>query len=262
MANHVSTTSPLAGIPLNLKHSIFVAKVVNRSAYSCNTWVLDVGAIDHIICSFSLLTTITSLTQCVVELPNRENAQVTHIGLVRVFATLVLENVPCAPSFSFNLLSISKLTRPYCLVFLSQFCFIQDLLSWKMIGIGEVHNGLYLLQRLDCINPSSLTNYFIKHKSTHPSSFFVNFVISLPKVWHFRLGHPLINKLRSLQDTLCVDFNSCTNVCHIYPLTKQKRLHFPFNNNFCTSPFDLVHVHIWGPYLFQHVNVLRCVWLG
>lgn len=142
MANHISTTTPLASIPLNLKHSIFVAKVVNRSAYSCNTWVLDVGATDHIICSFSLLITITSLTQCVFELPDGENAQVTHIGLIRVCATLVLENVLCAPSFSFNLLSISKLTWPYCLVFLSQFCFIQDLLSWKMIGIGEVHNGI------------------------------------------------------------------------------------------------------------------------
>ena len=73
-------------------------------------------------------------------------------------------------------------------------------------------------------------------------------MISLLKVWHFRLGHPSINKLRSLQDTLCVDFNSCTDVCHIYPLAKHKRLHFPFNNNLCASPFDLVHVHIWGPY--------------
>ena len=93
MANHVSTTTSLVGIPLNLKYSIFVAKVVNRSAYSCDTSVSDAGATDNIICSFSLLTIITSLTQCVVELPNGENAQVTHIGLFRVFATLVLENV-------------------------------------------------------------------------------------------------------------------------------------------------------------------------
>ena len=74
MANHVSTTTLLAGMPLNLKHSIFAAKVVNKSAYSCNTWVLDIGATNHIICLVSLLTTITSLTQCVVELSNGENA--------------------------------------------------------------------------------------------------------------------------------------------------------------------------------------------
>lgn len=205
MVNNVSTITPLASIPINLKHSIFAAKVVNKRAYSCNTWVLDIGTINHIICTVSLLMTITCLTQCVVELPNGENAQVTHIGSVRISATLVLENFLCVPSFSFNLLSISKLTQklPCCLVFLSQFCFIQDLFSWKMVGIGEVHNGLYLLQRLDCINPSALTDYFIKHKFAHSSSFSVNFVISLPKVWHFRLGHPSMNKLRSLQDTMC-----------------------------------------------------------
>ena len=107
-----------------------------------------------------------------------------------------------------------------------------------------MHNGRYLLQRSDCINPSSLTDYFIKHKFAHLSSFSINSVISLPKVWHFRLGHPSINKLRSLQDTLCVDFNSCTDVCHICPLAKQNRLPFPFNNNLYASPFDLVHVDI------------------
>ena len=261
MANHVSTTTSLIGIPLNLKHSIFVAKVVNMSAYSCNTWVLNAGPTDHIICSFSLLTTITSLTQCVVELPNRENAQVTHIGLVRVFATLVLENVLCAPSFSFNLLSISKLTQPYCLVFLFQFYFIQDLLPWKMIVIGEVHNGLYLLQRSDCINPSSLTDYFIKHKSTHPSSFSINFVISLPKVWHFRLGHPSINKFKSLQDTVLISILVLMFVTSIHWQNKKD----------CISHLIIIFVlHLLilcififgGLILFQRMNVLGCVSWG
>ena len=126
MANSVSVTTPLASKPYNLKHSIFAAKIVNRNAYSYNTWVLDIGATDHIICLATLLTTITSLTQSIVKLPNGESAQVTHIGIVQLFATLFLDNVLCVPSFSFNLLSISKLTQkmPYCLVFLSQFCFI------------------------------------------------------------------------------------------------------------------------------------------
>lgn len=85
MANNVSITTPFAGKPYNLKHSVFAAKIVNRNAYSCNTWVLDTGATDHIICSATLLTTITSLTQSIVELPNRESAQVTHIGTVQLF---------------------------------------------------------------------------------------------------------------------------------------------------------------------------------
>lgn len=165
----------------------------------------------------------------------------THIGTVKLFATLILDHVLCVPSFSFNLLSINKLTQklPFCLVFLSQFCFIQDLSSWKTIGIGEVHNVLYLLQRLDCISSSSLADHLLKHKSGHSFSS-VNSVNSMSRVWHFRLGHPSMNKLLSLQDSLSVFFDSCNDVCNIYPKEKQKRLPFPFNNNFSTFAFDLV----------------------
>ena len=199
MANSATATTPLVGTSFNLKHSVFASKVVNRNAFSCNTCVLDTCATNHIICSVSLLTSVTTLTQCVVELPSKESTQVTHIGTVKLSATLILDHVLYAPSFSFNLLSISKLTQklPFCLVFLSQFCFIQDLSSWKMIGIGEVHNGLYLLQRSDCINSSSLANHLLKHKSGHSFSS-VNSVNSMSRVWHFRLGHPSMNKLISL----------------------------------------------------------------
>ena len=60
MANSVLVTTPLAGKSCNLKHSVFATKVVNRYAYNYNTWVLDTGATDHIICSATLLTTIAS----------------------------------------------------------------------------------------------------------------------------------------------------------------------------------------------------------
>ena len=252
MANSVTAITSLAGTFFNLKHSVFATKVMNRNAFSCNTWVLDIGAIDHIICDVSLLTSVTTLTYCVVELPNGESAQVTHISTVKLSATLILDHVLCGPSFSFNSLSISKLTQqlPYRLVFLSQFCFIQELSSWKMIGIGEVHNGLYLLQRSDCINSSSLADHLLKHKSDplkhkfgHSFSL-VNSVTNMPRVWHFRLGHPSMNKLLSLQDSLFVSFDSCDDVCNICPKAKQKRLPFPFNNNFSSFAFNLVHVDI------------------
>ena len=110
-----------------------------------------------------------------------------------------------------------------------------------------MHHGLYLLQRLDCVSPSSLSNHLIKHKLGF-SSHFVNAVSSMPRIWHFRLGHPSLNKLVSLQDSLFVSFDTCTDICNICPMAKQKRLPFPFNNNFSYSPFDLIHVNIWGPY--------------
>ncbi|XP_075655032.1 uncharacterized protein LOC142625227 [Castanea sativa] len=189
MANSVTATTPLAGTSFSLKHYVFAAKVVNRNAFSYNTWVLDSGATDHIICYVSRLASVTALTQCVVELPNGESAQVTHIGTVKLSSTLILDH---------------------------------DLSSWKTIGVGEVHNGLYLLQRLDCISSSSLADHLLKHKSSHsfPS---VNSITNMPSVWHFRLGHPSMNKLLSLQDSLSVSFDSCTDVCTICPKAKQKR---------------------------------------
>ena len=133
MANNVSfnqgstsQSTPLAG---NLKHSIFFAKLVNRTASSNDTWVMDTGASDHIICFISLFQSYTTVSHYVVDLPNGESTHVTHIGSVKLLASLILEHVLCVPSFSFNLLSISQHTQklPLCLLFLSQFCFIQGL---------------------------------------------------------------------------------------------------------------------------------------
>ena len=109
--------------------------------------MLDTGATNHFVCSVDLLTSITATMQSLVQLPNGESAQVTHIGTVTLSSSLTLTNVLCVPSFSFNLLSVSSLTlsQPYCLVFLSTYCFIQDLLSWKTIGVGKAVDGLYLL---------------------------------------------------------------------------------------------------------------------
>ena len=70
-----------------------------------------------------------------------------------------------------------------------------------------MHNGLYLLQRSDCVTPSSLTDHLTKHKFAHSFSF-VNVVTSMPRIWHFGFGHPSMNMLVSLQDTLFVSFDS------------------------------------------------------
>ena len=99
-----SQSTPLAG---NLKHFIFSAKLVNRTAFGVDTWVMDTGASDHIICFVPLFLSYTNVSHCVVEFPNGESAHVTHIGIVKLSNSLILEHVLCVPSFSFNLLSVS-----------------------------------------------------------------------------------------------------------------------------------------------------------
>jgi len=111
---------------LSMQHSIFAINPVNRTSYGNETWILDTGATGHIIHSITLFTKITSSTSTFVQLPNGEKAIVTHIGTIQVTSTLVLKNVLCVPSFTFNMTLVSKLTKSLscCVLFLSNYCFI------------------------------------------------------------------------------------------------------------------------------------------
>lgn len=92
---------------------------------------------------FIFFTSITSIVHFSIKLPNGNMAKVTHIGTVKLTSTLTLENVLCIPSFSFILVSISKVTQSSsccciflinkltqspssCCIFLSHYYFIQD----------------------------------------------------------------------------------------------------------------------------------------
>ena len=141
-------TNAIAGTSINFKHSVFSSKIVNRRAYGLKTRVTNTSASDHIVCSMQLLTSYTEISRTTVELPNGEVAVVTHIGTIQLSSHITLTNVFCVPSFTFNLSLVSALTKahPFCLVFLSTFCFIHNLISWRTIGMGQMHDGLYLLQ--------------------------------------------------------------------------------------------------------------------
>ena len=65
MANVVSSNAPTMA-DMDFRHSICSAQVVNRRAYDSNTWVIDIGATDHIVCSVHLLTIVTVITQSMV----------------------------------------------------------------------------------------------------------------------------------------------------------------------------------------------------
>ena len=124
----ISCASFLDSIFLNLKNSIFAKNPSNKTAHKEETWVLDTGATDHIIDSTSLFTKITSSISSFVHFPNGEKVLVTHIGTIQLTSTLILEDVICVLAFTFNRISMSKLTKSLscCLVFLSNYCFIQD----------------------------------------------------------------------------------------------------------------------------------------
>uniref|UniRef100_A0A2N9IF64 Integrase catalytic domain-containing protein n=1 Tax=Fagus sylvatica TaxID=28930 RepID=A0A2N9IF64_FAGSY len=111
----------------NLSHSVFSSHTTPHSSIKQNSWILDTGATDHMVHSLSCFTTVTSIIQATVELPNGNLVPVTHIGTVKLSSSLILTDVLCVPSFHFNLISAFT--------------------PWRMIGLGKtsqwaLHFGL------------------------------------------------------------------------------------------------------------------------
>ena len=233
MVNTVALPSNVvAGNVSHLKHSVFSAKVVNRRAFGVETWVINTGATDHIVCSKHLLTSFSEISHTVVGLPNGESTIVTHVGTIKLSSHITLTNVLCALSFSFNLLYVSALThsQSLCLVFLSTYCFIQDLTCWSTIGMGQMNDGLYLLQGSSLSKATkSLDDFFLRHKFNS----FIAFSSSdshanLYSLWHSRLGHSSDMKIHSLSHVLLFLQHCYTKDCNICHLTKQKKAAISF----------------------------------
>ena len=77
------TTSSLFFKP-TLQHSIFSTKVVDKECFHTTDWVINTGATNHMVHFVTCFTSITTILNTHVNLPNGEIALVTHIGTVRI----------------------------------------------------------------------------------------------------------------------------------------------------------------------------------
>jgi len=82
-----SITSQLS--TLDSKHSVFASSLSLTQQPSLTNsaktpWIIDTGAIDHMICSILFFTNITSVVSKLVRLPNGQYASVTHIGTIKI----------------------------------------------------------------------------------------------------------------------------------------------------------------------------------
>ncbi|CAN1298120.1 Retrovirus-related Pol polyprotein from transposon RE2 [Linum perenne] len=199
---------------------------VNSSSINHRTWVIDTGATTHVACSVDLLTTIISVSGKFVSLPNGQKIHVSHTGIIRITEHIILTDVMVIPSFSFNMLSVSKLTETISctLKFTSSHCLIQDTSSLRMIGIADQIRGLYCFTQ-----PMSP----VVHSCNDVSQF---------DLWHFRLGHSSIVSHAGIPGFKVSNFH-----CPICPIAKQSKLSFHVSNSKTKAPFDLIHIDIWGP---------------
>lgn len=76
---------------------------------------------------------------------------VTGEGSIALSDTLHLESVLLVPSLSYNLLSVSQITKSLaCAVtFWPTYCLFQDILTQKTLGYGVRRDNLYILDLTD-----------------------------------------------------------------------------------------------------------------
>ena len=202
---------------------------------------MDSGATDHVSASLTHFRSYNQLNPPImVKLPNGHYVPATHSGDICLSASIILSDVLYIPSFTFNLISISKLvSSTNCkLIFFSTSCILQDTNTQARIGTVEVRNGLYHL------TPNHITTPTVQTAITHPQC-----IITPIDLWHFRMGHLSFERLQHMQSSypfLKHNKNFVCNTCHY---AKHKKLPFPSSNSYASCCFDLLRIDIWGPCL-------------
>jgi len=176
------------------------------------TWILDSEATDHVCFTLSDFSTYHRINPILKKLPNGHYVTSNYSGTVNLNYRISLTNVLYVPTFSFNLVSISKLAS--CLqcdlTFCSNKCIIQDNKTKDRIGSVDLIGGLYCLDR-------SITQHV---------SPFLNCVTKIVGLWHQRLGHPFGERLKILRTyypDMSVEKSYFCDACH---QAKQKKLPF------------------------------------
>ncbi|CAL1413177.1 unnamed protein product [Linum trigynum] len=199
-------------------------------------WLIDSGCNEHITMDDSVFSSYESdMPSAPVRIPDGSSIPVKRIGSVKLDAGLSLGRVLHVPEFRCNLLSVSRLCQEHnvALIFLGDFCVIQDLDSKNVIGKGEIREGLYYLRLFGC-------------RTARAHAVVKNGVISAG-LWHARLGHPSQAKMELLGRTIPFS-HSPHAVCHPCSRAKQVRTPFPIRSIRTTACFELLHMDIWGGY--------------
>ena len=160
---------------------------------------------------------------------------------------MTLKSVLHVPKLTYNLLSVSKLTKDLnCVVtFFSSHCEFQDRSSGKMIGIAEKKDGLYYL--LGARDSSRA-----KSQNKMSTSVISNSDVML---WHQRLGHPSFSYMKVFYPNLFINKEKVLFRCEQCVLAKQTRAKYPPHIYKPSRPFQLIHSDIWGP--SRTVNLTR-----
>lgn len=168
-----------------------------------------------------------------VQVPIESRIRIDDTGNSIMLGEYCLKEVLYVPDFKFNLLSVAKLTKDLkCMgSFYHDLYVLQALFSGKVIAIGRVSDGLYILK-----------------DHTTPPIGAVTSKIEDQELWHLRLGHPSIKAMKHIMALKNKVDIVVHQECLIYPLVMQCRLKFPISDSKSSSIFELIHMNVWGPH--------------
>ncbi|KAL2247193.1 UNVERIFIED_CONTAM: Retrovirus-related Pol polyprotein from transposon RE1 [Sesamum indicum] len=239
------TSDPVKVHFAQLDESAGMASSTTLTEHISSSWIVDTGATRHWCGDISLLNFLTPThSPSVIHLPNGTTITATHIGTAQLSHNFSLEQVLHIPSFQHNLLSVSQLCNslPVRFSFTNSLCLLQDLKTEEVLAIGKRIGKLYYLDSHSFTSAVQSSHLNIASESLQFSSDNDTYTL-----WHKRLSHPSENVLTHIS-SLHFNTNVKTSICHVCPLAKQVRKNFSLSESISVSPFDLVHVDIWGPY--------------
>ncbi|MCH96744.1 retrovirus-related pol polyprotein from transposon TNT 1-94, partial [Trifolium medium] len=189
---------------------------------SCGAWIIDSGASDHICSNLALLDNHHEIVPIQVRMPNGTIAFAKHAGSVKLGPSFTVDNVLLVPEFSLNLLSVPRLTynSKFVVSFDGLACLIQEKRNLKMIGSGELIEGLYYLTN----KPKPVT---VNINTTPAQTSAIH--IPTQALWHFRLGHFSHARLQLMQSYFPFVTLDTTSVCDICHLARHRKLPYKLN---------------------------------
>ena len=113
-------------------------------SFSSSEWVIDSRATDHMTGNSSFFSTFQSQpSPSTVTLTDGSHSYVLGSCTIVPTPYIPLTSVLSLPNFSFNLMSVSKLTRAlkYYISFYPDICLFQDLMTKQIIGRGHESGG-------------------------------------------------------------------------------------------------------------------------
>ncbi|KAL2243648.1 UNVERIFIED_CONTAM: Retrovirus-related Pol polyprotein from transposon RE1 [Sesamum indicum] len=139
-------------------------------------------------------------------------------------------------------------------------CIVQDHQTDKVIARGKQQGKLYVVSGDILQNKnkdSNLANTAGENLDSEKGFVCKDKKIENSNLWHYRLGHAGMDVMKRLH--LCNNEQINQLICEICPLAKQHRLPFPHSDSKTKSPFELIHVDVWGPH--REYSISHCTFM-